>query len=79
MDDFENLPRHVRRAIAAKGRKLMSDLGISPQVDEKTGQVVYDFEAACKALGLDPTKEIERADVRKTVYAAPGNRIKPLQ
>ncbi len=66
-----------RRLLRPGLLKFLSSVGITPQVDAITGELVVDFSAVCAALGIDPAEEAEQ--VRDHLKAVPSDRLNPLQ
>ena len=66
-----------QRVLRPSLMKFLASVGIAPQVDATTGELVVDFPAVCAALGLDPAEEAERAGGH--VRTVPADRLKPLQ
>jgi hypothetical protein len=82
---FLNLPEVRAFAESPEGQRLLrpitmkflADIGVAPQVDEETGQVVINPLAVIEKLGLDPDEELEK--LGDAVRTFPSNRLKPLQ
>jgi hypothetical protein len=66
-----------RRLLRPGLLKFLSSVGITPQVDATTGELVVDFPAVCAALGIDPAEEAEQ--VQGHLRMVPSDRLKPVQ
>lgn len=66
-----------RRLLRPGLLKFLAAVGVQPQVDAATGELVVDGPAIIAALGLNEAEELEK--LGEAVRVVPADRLKPLQ
>ena len=79
MPPLAAFPGAVRRQIRGKLLTLLSDLGVKPQIDEATGEIVVPFAELAEKLGMTEDEARSALGDTEQVISVPTSRLRPMQ